>query len=157
MLLISIIACDVFAHDIVVMFCCAVVRVVRVMSMCACDRRCDAWTHPHDGHTCFLPSCMLHVASHLVYCLTHAAYSLTCVAVSHHTCCMCPSCMLHFFPSARCILSLTHSTFSLSCMLHFLPHAHCILSFTHVCRSATSTSSLKAARTAETQRVKLGE
>ena len=51
MLLFSTIACHVFAHHFVVMLCFFVVRVVRVMAMCACVKGWGTWPHPHDGRT----------------------------------------------------------------------------------------------------------
>ena len=51
MLLLCTIARFVFATHIVVLLCCFVVRAVRVMSMCACERGWGAWPHPHEGRT----------------------------------------------------------------------------------------------------------
>ena len=120
MLLISTIACDVFAHDIMVMLCCVGACVVRVLSMCKCDRGWGAWPHPHDGRKCLLSLThphMLHVPSHMLHFPSRALHlSFTRAAFVPHACCISPSRTLHVLPH----------------MLHFLPHACCICSLTHV-------------------------
>ena len=99
MLLIPTIACDVFAHDNVVMLCCGGARVVRVMSMCA-------WTEDGvHGHTHMMVAhafCPSRTFAHVAFSLTHAAFPVTRVACSLHAHCIFRSRMLHFSYLLEC-------------------------------------------------------
>ena len=114
-----------FVH-VVVMLCCVVVCVARVMSMCACSRGWDAWTHPHDGRTYVLPSRRLIVA-------TYGALCHTC-CIFPHVCCISPSHMLHLFLTLVSFSHFMHVAFSPSAYCS-LPHACCVFSVTHIAMS----------------------